>query len=203
MALTPPTSRVVRAAREMPGIVDFEGPVVDAAAADAELLGSGLTACIGTDQAMLDLVPALVDAGCRIRVFEDRPRLVLPDGLGLPGRAGTVRALASATAQVRRATAGVPAPALVRRALADEQVRLERRAGSLHRHRHLHDRWLRRQLTPSPHDDRPPLHGDGFYRVLGSGRVPLISWPIAKVTARGVRTCDGLEHRVDAIVVAR
>ena len=35
------------------------------------------------------------------------------------------------------------------------------------------------------------------------GRALLISWPIAKVTARGVRTCDGLEHRIDAIVVAR
>lgn len=203
MARTSSPTRVVRPVREMPGIVDFEGPVVDAAAADPALLGCGLTACIGTDQAMVDLVPALVDAGCRIRVFEDRPRLVLPDGLGLPGRAGAIRALAGATAQVRRVTAGVPAPALVCRALAHEQVRLERRAGSLHRRRHLHDRWLRRQLTPSPHDDRPPLHGDAYYRVLDGRQVPLISWPIAKVTARGVRTCDGLEHRVDAIVVAR
>jgi cation diffusion facilitator CzcD-associated flavoprotein CzcO len=203
MAVTPSPARAVPGVREMVGIIDFEGPVVDASAADPALLGSGLIACIGTDQAMLDLVPVLVDAGCKVKVFEDRPRLVLPDGLDLPGRAGTVRALASATGQVRRATAGVPAPALVCRALADEQVRLERRAGSLHRHRHLHDRWMRRQLTPSPHDDRPPLHGDAYYRVLDGGQVPLIGWPIAKVTARGVRTCDGLEHRLDAIVVAR
>src|SRR3546814_16692087 len=87
MALPPSPTRAVHAAREMPGIVDFEGPVVDAAAADPELLGSGLTACIGTDQAMLALVPALVAAACRLKVFEDRPRLVLPAGLGLPGPA--------------------------------------------------------------------------------------------------------------------
>lgn len=201
--MTPSPTRVVPVVREMPGIVDFEGPVVDAAAADPALLGAGLTACIGTDQAMVDLIPALVAAGCKVKVFEDRPRLVLPDGLGLPGRAGTVRAMATLTAQVRRATAGVPAPAPVCRALADEQVRLERRAGSLHRRHLLHDRWLRRQLTPSPHDDRPPLHGDAYYRVLDGEQAPLISWPIAKVTVSGVRTCDGLEHRVDAIVVAR
>src|SRR3546814_587887 len=101
MALTPSPTRGVHRARGMPGIVDFEGPVVDAAAADPELLGSGLTACIGTDQAMLDLVPALVDAGCRIKVFEDRPRLVLPDGLGLPGRAGTVRRSAEHTSELQ------------------------------------------------------------------------------------------------------
>ena len=106
-------------------------------------------------------------------------------------------------AQLRRTTAGGLVPAAACRALAGEQVRLERRAGSLHRRRLLHDRWLRRQLSPSPHDDRPPLRGDGYYRVLAGGRVPLISWPIAKVTVHGVRTCDGLEHRVDAIVVAR
>lgn len=202
MAVAP--TRALRGVPGMSGILDFEGPVVDASGADPALLGSGLTACIGTDQAMLDLIPALVDAGCRVKVFEDRPRLVLPDGLGvLPGRAGAVWALAGFAGQVRRATNGLPAPAMLCQQLANEEARLERRAGSLHRRRHLHDRWLRRQLTPSPHDDRPPLHGDGYYRALGAAHCQLIGWPIARVTSHGVRTCDGLEHRVDAIVVAR
>lgn len=200
MAATAAPLGTAPGARALPGIVDFEGPVLDPSTAEPALLTSGLTACIGTDQAMVDLIPSLVAAGCRVKVFEDRPRLVLPDGRGLPG---ALRALAAVLDRVRRATTGVPAPAFVCRQLADEQVRLERRAGSGHRRRLLHDRWLRRQLTPSPQDDRPPLHGNGYYRVLGSGRLQLISWPIARVTASGVRTCDGLEHRVDAIVVAR
>jgi cation diffusion facilitator CzcD-associated flavoprotein CzcO len=187
-------------ARALPGIVAFEGPVLDPSTAEPARLASGLTACIGTDQAMVDLIPSLVEAGCPVKVFEDRPRLVLPDGLGLPG---ALRALAAALGGLRQATAGVPAPAFVCRQLAEEQVRLERRAGSRHRRRLVRDRWLCRQLTPSPHDDRPPLHGNGYYRVLGSGRLQLISWPIASVTATGVRTCDGLEHRVDAIILAR
>lgn len=187
----------------LPGIVDFEGPVVDATGADPAMLGCGLIACIGTDQAMVDLVPTLVDASCRLKVFEDKPRLILPDGLDLPGRAGLVRRVAVAVEHTRRATRGLPAPTALCHRLTDEQRRLERRAGSLHRRRHLHDRWLRRQLSPSPHDDRPPLHGDAYYRALGAARCQLIAWPIARVTAHGVRTCDGLEHRVDAIVVAQ
>lgn len=201
MAVTPAST--VRAVAELPGIVDFEGPVVDVADARPALLGSGLIACIGTDQTMVDLVPALVDAGCQVKVFEGQARLILPDGLDLPGRAGALRGIAGVIEQTRRATRGLPVPSAICDQVAAHQVRLERRSGSLHRRRHLHDRWLRRQLTPSPHDNRPPLRGDGYYRALAAGRCQLISWPIARVSAHGVRTCDGLEHRVDAIVVAR
>lgn len=188
---------------ELRGIVHFEGPVVDAAAADPAELCSGTIACIGTDQAMVDLVPVLVDAGVRVKVFEDRPRLVLPDALARSGRAGLVAAIATGVGEARHVGRGLPVPRAVCRSVDEEHLRLQRWAGSLHRRRHLHDVWLRRQLTPQPSDDRPPLHGDRYYRVIGAGRCQLVSWPIARVAAGGVRTCDGLEHRVDAIVVAR
>lgn len=188
---------------ELVGIVDFDGPVVDAAAADPAELGSGTTACIGTDQAMVDLLPALVEAGCRVKVFEDRPRLVLPDALARSGRAGLIAALAAGVGEARQAGRGLPVPEALCRSVDGEHARLQRWAGSLHRRRHLHDLWLRRQLTPQPRDNRPPLYGDGYYRVIGTGSCPLVSWPIARITSGGVRTCDGLEHRVDAIVVAR
>jgi hypothetical protein len=47
------------------------------------------------------------------------------------------------------------------------------------------------------------VHSDEYYRAIDSGSCLFVSWPIARITALGVRTCDGLEHRVDAIVVAR
>jgi cation diffusion facilitator CzcD-associated flavoprotein CzcO len=191
------------AVSELPGIVDFDGPVLDAAAADPAELRSGTTACIGTDQAMVDLVPALVEAGCRVKVFEDRPRLVLPDALVGSGRAGAVAALATGLGEARNAGRALPVPEALCRSVDDEHVRLQRWAGSLHRRRHLHDLWVRRQLTPQPGDARPPLYGDGYYRAIGTGRCQLVSWPIARITSAGVRTCDGLEHRIDAIVVAR
>lgn len=201
MAVTP--APAVSTVGELAGIVDFEGPVVDASNAHPAQFGSDLIACIGTDQAMVDLVPTLVDAGCRVKVFEGQPRLILPDGLDLPRRAGVLREIAGAIDLTRRATRGLPLPAALGDHLAEHQVGLQRRSGSLHRRRYLHDRWLRRQLTPLPHESRPPLYGDGYYRALAAGRCQLISWPIARVVRHGVRTCDGLEHRVDAIVVAR
>lgn len=191
------------AAAELPGIVDFEGPVVDAAAADWAELRPGITACIGTDQAMVDLVPVLVASGCRVKLFEDRPRLVLPDTFARSGPAGLVAALATGLTEARHARRALPVPDSLCRSVDDERARLQRWAGSLHRRHHLHDLWLRRQLTPRLADARPPVYGDAYYRVIGSGDCPLVSWPIARITGSGVRTCDGLEHRVDAIVVAR
>lgn len=191
------------AVAELDGIVHFGGPVLDAAAADPARVGSGTIACIGTDQAMVELVPALVDAGCRVKVFDDRPRLVLPEALARGGRAGLVAAVATAVGEARHVGRDLPVPQLLCRSIDDEQARLQRWAGSLHRRRHLPDVWVRRQLTPRLDDDREPVHGDEYYRVIGSGRCLFVSWPIARITPVGVRTCDGLEHRIDAIVVAR
>lgn len=194
-------ARLVRA--QLPGIVDFAGPVTTAAALDvADVDDGAVVACLGTDQAMLHAVVALAEGGHRVKVFEDRPRLVLPEGGGIPGRAqllagvvGPLRALAACTARI-------PTLPPVRRGLAAAPVRAQRLAGSHHRHRFLPDPWMQRQLTPSRHDHRPPLYSDGYYRALGGGQAQLVSWPIARITAIGVRTCDGLEHRVDHLVVA-
>jgi cation diffusion facilitator CzcD-associated flavoprotein CzcO len=191
---------------QLPGIVDFAGPVTTAAALDvADVDDGAVVACLGSDQAMLDAVVALAASGHKVKVFEDRARLVLPDGGGLPGRAellasvaGPLRVLAAGGARIPT----LPTLPAVRRGFAAAPVWAERLAGSQHRHRFVADPWLRRQLTPSRHDDRPPLRSDGYYRVLGSGRAQLVSWPIVRITPIGVRTCDGLEHRVDLLVVA-
>ena len=188
---------------ELPGIVDFAGPVITGTAFDvADVERGAVVACVGSDQAMLDAVVSLAASGHRVKVFEDRPRLVLPEGGGLRGRAALLVALAGPLRAVAACGARIPTLPPVRRRLATAPVRAHRLAGSQQRHRLVPDPWMRRQLTPSRHDDRPPLYSDGYYRVLAGGRAQLVSWPIARVTAVGVRTCDGLEHRVDHIVVA-
>jgi len=191
------------AGRRLPGVVDFRGTVVAAADLDARRLpAAAVVACLGTDEAMLDAVPALVAAGHEVRVFEDRPRLVLPDGAPT-SCAGLLAAAAEPADVLAGAALHLPVPAALRRLLADVPVHLRRRAGSRHRRRLLADRWMRRQVTPSPHDHRPPLRSDAYYAALAGPRCRLVSWPIARVTEAGIRTCDGLEHRVDVLVVAR
>lgn len=188
---------------QLPGIVDFAGPVTTAASLDIADIDLGeVVACLGSDQAQLDAVGDLAGAGHRVKVFEDRPRLVLPEGGGIPGRAELLAGVAGPLRTV--ATCGAPIPMLpsVRSGLTAAATRAQRLAGSRHRHRHLGDPWVRRQLTPSRHDHRPALYSDGYYRALGGGQAQLVSWPIARITATGIRTCDGLEHRVDHLIVA-
>ena len=188
---------------QLPGIVDFAGRVTTATALDlADVDPGAVVACVGSDQVLLDAVVALAVGGHRVKVFEDRPRLVLPEGRRVPGRAELLAAVAGPLRAVAACTARIPTLPPVRRGLAAAPVRAERVAGSYQRRRLLPDPWMRRQLTPWRHDHRPPLRSDGYYRELASGRAQLVSWPIARITANGIRTCDGLEHRIDHLVVA-
>lgn len=188
---------------QLPGIVDFDGPVTTAASLDVgEVDDDAVVACLGSDQALLDAVVALVASGRRVKVFEDRPRLVLPEGGRVPGRAELLDGMAGPLRALATCSDRIPTLPGVRRGLAAAPVHAQRLAGSRHRRRHLPDPWMRRQLTPARHDHRPPLRSDGYYRALGGGQAELVSWPIARITAIGVRTCDGLEHRIDHLVVA-
>lgn len=189
----------------LPGILDFEGVVTAALWAEVSQLGDdGAVACIGMDQAVVDLVPDLVARGRDVRLFIDRPVAVVPDHvLPRPRRADVALALATAWRMVGRQGAGLPLPAVVRSVGAAGPRVLERRSGDLHRQRWLRDSWGRRQMTPLRGDRRPVLRSDEFYRTLREENCRVVSWPIARVTATGVRTCDGLEHRVTSIVVAR
>lgn len=193
-------ARLVRA--QLPGIIDFAGPVTTAASLDiAEVEAGAVVACLGSDQALLDAVVVLAASGHRVKVFEDRPRLVLPEGGGRPGRAEVLAGVARPLRALATGGAGIPTLPPVRRCLGAAAVRAQRLAGSRHRHRLVPDPWMRRQLTPSRHDHRPPLYSDGYYRALGSEQAQLVSWPIARITPIGIRTCDGLEHRIDHLVV--
>ena len=46
------------------------------------------------------------------------------------------------------------------------------------------------------------LISNDYYRALQQDNCKLITWPIATISAAGIRTADGIEHHVDAIVFA-
>ncbi|WP_280218733.1 hypothetical protein [Nocardia neocaledoniensis] len=64
----------------------------------------------------------------------------------------------------------------------------------------VRDSWMRYRLTPD--DDAGVAVHDSYYRTLRQPHCRLVTWPIARLAPRGVRTVDGLEHRVDTIVFA-
>jgi hypothetical protein len=77
------------------------------------------------------------------------------------------------------------------------------RRGKAHLHRQVKDRWLRSQLTPdfTPGCKRMLVSSD-YYPALQRDNCKLIDWPIATMSPAGIRTSDGVEHHLDAIVFA-
>ena len=67
----------------------------------------------------------------------------------------------------------------------------------------MKDPWLRRQLTPdfTPGCKRMLISSD-YYPALQRDNCKLIDWPIATLSPAGIRTSDGVEHHLDAIVFA-
>ncbi|MFE3544973.1 NAD(P)/FAD-dependent oxidoreductase [Nocardia sp. NPDC059177] len=64
----------------------------------------------------------------------------------------------------------------------------------------VRDSWLRHRLTPD--DDAGLTVHNSYYRALRQPGCALVTWPIARLAPLGVRTVDGIEHRVDTIVYA-
>jgi len=77
-----------------------------------------------------------------------------------------------------------------------------RSVARLHLRLAVKDPWTRRLLTP---DDRFGAHAttasSGYYPTLQGEHCKLIRWPVYALTEQGVRTAEGIEHRVDCLVV--
>ncbi|RDI42154.1 hypothetical protein [Nocardia mexicana] len=65
----------------------------------------------------------------------------------------------------------------------------------------VRDSWVRRQLTPDG-PARIRLHNH-YYEALQRPNCKLVTWPIARLAPLGIRTVDGIEHRVDCIIFAQ
>ena len=64
----------------------------------------------------------------------------------------------------------------------------------------IRDPWLRWQLTPHANVRVAGVTG-AYVRALQTDNCKLITWPIAMIVPAGIRTADGIEHHVDAIVM--
>jgi cation diffusion facilitator CzcD-associated flavoprotein CzcO len=67
----------------------------------------------------------------------------------------------------------------------------------------VRDPWLRRQLTPEFRAGcKRLLMSSDYYPALQRDNCKLITWPIARISPRGIRSVEGVEHQVDCIVFA-
>ncbi|AYF74980.1 hypothetical protein D7D52_15195 [Nocardia yunnanensis] len=208
----------------------FTGPIVRCTHwRDQHELDRLHVAVIGGGTALARIVPPVVDQARRVTVFQHDPIWILPTP-PLPGAGSLLRrlpaglviparfrpesvALGGSVAGVDpgQKHAGMTEGARARRTgevlrqVAEELLRqvgeeLLRRAAGANLRVQVRDPWQRRLLTPD-HRAAVRVHGR-YYRALGRANCRLVSWPIARLAPLGVRTVDGVEHRVDCIIYA-
>ncbi|WP_099025513.1 flavin-containing monooxygenase [Mycolicibacterium palauense] len=191
---------------EMRGIDTYRGHKIHAAAWDHSYDFTGKrVAVIGTGASAVQIVPELVKAAAFVKVFQRTPGWVLPRlDVTIPEPVQNLFARVPVTQDLARqalfwfheASAG----ALVWKSPLSGLVA---RLGRAHLRGTVADPWLRRQLTPdfTPGCKRMLISSD-YYPALQRDNCKLIDWPIATLSPAGIRTSDGVEHHLDAIVFA-
>ncbi|WP_433662914.1 flavin-containing monooxygenase [Nocardia sp. CA-128927] len=188
------------------GIDEYAGHKIHSARWDHDYDFTGKkVAVVGTGASAVQIIPELVDKAASVKVFQRTPGWVLPR---------VNRRTNSVTKEIyRRAPA---AEQLARQAwfYGHESValgvvwntpltRVVELVGKAQLRRQVKDPWLRRQLTPDFRAGcKRLLMTDDYYPALQRDNCKLITWPIAKLSERGIRTAEGVEHQADCIVFA-
>jgi cation diffusion facilitator CzcD-associated flavoprotein CzcO len=190
----------------IPGLENYQGHKIHSARWDHDYdFTDKKVAVVGTGASAVQIIPELVAKAASVKVFQRTPGWVLPR---------VNRRINPLTKQLYRR---VPAAEnLARRAwfYGHESValgvvwntpltRVVELVGRAQLHRQVKDPWLRRQLTPDFRAGcKRLLMTDDYYPALQAENCKLIAWPIARLSERGIRTAEGIEHQADCIVFA-
>ena len=188
------------------GIDTYRGKKIHSAAWDHDYDFAGKrVAVIGTGASAVQIVPELVKTAEFVKVFQRTPGWVLPrPDVEVPAAVRSLFSKVPAAQELTRQALfwghEACAAALVWKTPLSGLVA---QLGKAHLRATVKDSWLRRQLTPdfTPGCKRM-LISDDYYPALQRDNCKLIDWPIAAISPVGIRTSDGIEHHLDAIVFA-
>lgn len=188
------------------GIEDYEGHKIHSARWDHDYDFTGKkVAVVGTGASGVQIVPELVKQAASVKVFQRTPGWVLP-------RINTETG--EFTKSIYRR---IPGAQQLARALwfwGHESValgvvwntpltRVVEAVSKLHLRLQVRDPWLRRQLTPDfAAGCKRLLMTSDYYPALQRENCTLVTWPIARIAPKGIRTVEGVEHQFDCIVFA-
>lgn len=195
---------------DIAGLEGFTGKVIQTQAWDDDFDPAGKRiAVIGTGATAIQVVPELAKTAARLDVYQRRaiwvfakpdfpiPKIVQVAFKAMPFLQTLVRGIAAAFVEVGLVAITVYGkqiaplariPALACRAYLFTQVR---------------DRELRRKLTPRyGFGCKRPSVSNVYYKTFTKDHVTLVTDPIERITATGIRTRDGVERDVDVLVLA-
>ncbi|MEB3061621.1 flavin-containing monooxygenase [[Mycobacterium] zoologicum] len=188
------------------GLQTYTGHKIHSARWDPDYDFTGKrVAVVGTGASAVQIIPELVEQAGFVKVFQRTPGWVIPRlDVAMPASVQELFAKVPAAQQLARQALfwghEASATALVWNTPLSGLVA---QLGKAHLRATVKDPWLRRQLTPdfTPGCKRMLVSSD-YYPALQRDNCKLISWPIATISPAGIRTSDGVEHHVDAIVFA-
>ncbi|TFI44562.1 NAD(P)/FAD-dependent oxidoreductase [Rhodococcus sp. 1R11] len=188
------------------GIETYEGHKIHSARWDHDYDFAGKkVAVVGTGASAVQIVPELVKIADTVKVFQRTPGWTLPR-VNRKTKDGTKRRFTRYPQSQTLARSmwfwGHESVALgvVWKTPLTRVVEL---VGRAHLRRQVRDPWLRRQLTPRFRAGcKRLLMTSEYYPALQKPNCTLVTWPIATLAPKGIRTVEGVEHQFDAIVFA-
>ncbi|MEJ7633832.1 NAD(P)/FAD-dependent oxidoreductase [Aeromicrobium sp.] len=188
------------------GIDTYEGHKIHSARWDHDIdLRGKRVGVIGTGASAVQIIPELVKEAGFVKVFQRTPGWVMPRAdFCHPGWVQSVfrRRPAVQTAARQAWFWGHEAVALG--LVWDTPITtVVQEISKQHLRRQVKDPWMRRQLTPDFRAGcKRMLMSSDYYPALQADNCKLFTWPIATLSPAGIRTSDGVEHHLDAIVFA-
>ena len=188
------------------GIDDFEGHRIHSARWDHDYDFSGKrVAVIGTGASAVQIIPELVKKAEFVKVFQRTPGWVLPrPDLRTPEWNKKLFERLPITQSAVREALFWGHESMATALIWDTPVTgLLERVAKAHLKHQVADPWLRRQLTPDYRIGcKRVLMSSDYYPALQASNCQLVTWPIDRLSAAGIRTAEGLEHVADCIVFA-
>jgi cation diffusion facilitator CzcD-associated flavoprotein CzcO len=191
---------------DIPGLDDFEGTQFHSARWDPDHDLSGeRVAVIGNGASAVQFVPRIAPAAGHLTIFQRSANWVLPKK-NPPFAERTKQAFARFPGLDRLYRRFIYVTFEARFFWFRRNSRLARlieKAGNAYREAEVPDPELRAKLVPDyPIGCKRILAVSDYYSTLVRDDVDVIDTPIERVTADGIVTTDGDEHRVDTIILA-
>ncbi|BBX64989.1 monooxygenase [Mycobacterium saskatchewanense] len=187
---------------EIPGARRFRGRQFHSARWDHGKSTDGeRVASIGTGASAVQYVPAIAPKTAHLTVFQRTPIWIAPrfDFPFTPEQQDLFERDPAAARRLRDEAFDAYESASFD--VGDAQTREATELARSYLMRKVADPELRAKLTPDyPVGCKRPLMSRDWYPTLSLPNVSLETTAIAELTERGVRTADGVEHRVDTIV---
>ena len=191
---------------ELTGREDYAGPVMHTARWDHEVdLAGKRVAVVGTGASAIQVVPAIQPQVAQLKLFQRTAPWILPKfDRRLRARTKALfRRVPLAQRAMRNAILALSELVFAPMVILDSPLQKGLELLARNNLWQVRDPALRRRLTPSfSIGCKRVLISSDYYPALQKTNVELISDGITGFTARGLRTTDGREVEVDAVVMA-